>query len=82
MLFLFSADFDFTDIFMSFSLTQTNGFECFDVPITDDLIFEVPEYFNASLDVDGELPGGASLGITQASVRIDDNEGIVHTMQS
>ena len=61
---------------MQFSLTPSNAFECFNVLINDDTIFELMEYFNASLDLNGLLPAGASLGITEARVRIDDNEGI------
>lgn len=66
---------DYTDLFMSFSLTPSNPFMCFNVPINDDDIFELTEYFNASLDLDGSLPAGASLGITRARVQIEDDDG-------
>ena len=48
---------------------------CFSVSITNDAVFELTEYFRASLDLVGSLPAGASLGITNARVRIIDNEG-------
>lgn len=61
----------------SFSLTPNNGRACFNVSINDDGIFELMEYFNASLDLDvnATLPDGAAFGITRARVQIADNEG-------
>ena len=69
---------DFTDVAQSFLLTPSVPFECFDVPINDDDVFELSEYFNASLNLEGPLPVGASLGITEARVRIDDNESMYY----
>ena len=66
---------DYTDTAATFSLTPTAARECFDVPIIDDTVFELEEYFNASLESDGPLPAGASLGIIEARVRINDNDG-------
>ena len=75
MCFLLSVDLDYTDLFMSFSLSPSTPFMCFSVSITNDAVFELTEYFRASLDLVGSLPAGASLGITDARVRIIDNEG-------
>ena len=79
LLFVIAGGEDYSDITMMFSLTPNNGRECFNVSITNDNIFELNEYFNASLDAVGSLPPGASLGITEARVRIIDDEG-THTM--
>ena len=73
--FLFPEGEDYTDIAMAFSLTPNAERECFDVPINDDPVLELTEYFNASLDSNGPLPPAASLTITEARVRINDNDG-------
>ena len=73
--FPFAVGVDYTDLFASFSLTPSNPIMCFSVPIINDTVFELTEYFSASLDLDGSLPGGASLGITAARVQIEDDEG-------
>ena len=59
----------------SFSLTQSVPRECFDIAIADDPVFEITEYFNASLNLIGVLPARTSVGITSARVRLLDNDG-------
>ena len=73
--FLISEGADYSDVTMMFSLTPNNERQCFNVPIINDTVFELNEYFNASLDAVGSLPPGASLDITEARVRIIDDEG-------
>lgn len=71
----FIEDEDYSAIVVPVSLTPMAARECFDVPINNDMIFELTEYFNVSLALEGTLPAAASLDITRARVHIIDDEG-------
>lgn len=82
ILLLFLVGDDYFDVFETFTLTPSVTRQCFNVSINDDNIFELTEYFNASLDFNEPLPTGASPGITNAQVRLLDNEGMYQFPQN
>lgn len=66
---------DFSSFLDSVSLSPTNPRQCANIPIIDDLILEVTEYFSVDLTAVNVLPPRTTLDPTSARVRIIDNDG-------
>ena len=74
-----TVDEDYGDFSEDFMLTPTSPRQCFNISIVDDTILETPETFLGLLSSVEPLPPAATLGITETTVTIFDDEGVLNT---